>query len=84
MTATVEELLFNAGSQWESEANRLRAENESLRAALADFAEFGIRGQTNPVVHTADAEAMQSGYVRYIMSIDQSVRARAKTALGWE
>lgn len=55
-----------------------------LRAVLADFAEYGIREQTNPVMHTADAGAMQSAYVRYITSIDQSVRARAKTALGWE
>jgi hypothetical protein len=65
-----------------TEMVELREENARLRAALADFAEFGIKESTNPVLHTADQNAMQAAYVRYLMSVDKSVRERAKQALG--
>lgn len=59
------------------------AEIERLRSVIADFADHGTRHDTNPTIggrikRFDDA----AGWVAYIRSMDESVRRRAKEALG--
>jgi len=65
-----------------AELNALAADNERLREALTDFAEFGCRHDTNPTTQQGVGEQKcREWYTGYITSMDSGVRQRARAAL---
>jgi hypothetical protein len=58
-------------------------DTEKLYDVLKDFAEFGLRADTNPTmtIDTTDAHAVHNFFVDYLKRLNQQTMIRAKSAL---